>query len=43
MVMEVLGKSLEDIFSDLNHKLSLRSVLLFAIQAIDSVEFLHSK
>ena len=41
--MELLGKSLEDIFAERNSRLSPSTVLVLGIQMLDVIEFLHSK
>ncbi|CAD8098770.1 unnamed protein product [Paramecium sonneborni] len=43
LVMEQLGKSLEDIFTDNNRIFSLQSVTVLALQMLECIEFLHSK
>ncbi len=43
MLMDLLGKSLEDLFVEYNKKFSLKTVLLLADQMLDRIEFLHNK
>ncbi|KAM3137827.1 hypothetical protein pb186bvf_010070 [Paramecium bursaria] len=43
MVMELLGKSLEDLFNDIDRRFSLQTVTVLGIQMIECIEFLHQK
>jgi serine/threonine protein kinase len=43
LVMELLGKSLEDIFQQLEKKFSIKTVCMIGIQMLDRLEFVHNK
>lgn len=43
MVMDLLGKSLEDLFVQCHHRFSLKTVLMIADQMISCVEYIHNK
>jgi len=43
IVIDLLGPSLEDVFSFSNQKFSLKTVLMLADQMINRVEYLHAK
>jgi len=43
LVMDLLGLSLEDIFSNFHHRFSLKTVLMLADQMLLAIEYVHSK
>ena len=43
MMMDLLGKSLEDIFVARSKKFSLRTVVMVGLQMVDRLEYLHSR
>jgi hypothetical protein len=43
MVMDLLGKSLEEIFNENGKRFDLKTVCMLADQMITRVEFLHKK
>ena len=43
LVQTLLGESLEDIFTKLNYKFTIKDICMLAIQLMDRFEFIHSK
>jgi serine/threonine protein kinase len=43
MIMDLLGRSLEDLFNFCGRKFSLKTVLVLAFEMISRVEMIHSK
>ena len=41
--MELLGKSLEDLFQDQKKKFSIKTVSMLGIQMLERIEFIHNK
>jgi serine/threonine protein kinase len=43
MVIDLLGKSLEDLFNDCKRRFSLKSTIMLGDQMLSRIEFIHSK
>lgn len=43
MAMDLLGKSLEDIYNDCGRRFSLKTVCMLGEQMVSRIEFIHSK
>ena len=43
LIINLLGKSLEDLLTQHNRKLTLKTGLMLATQMIARIEFIHSK
>lgn len=43
MVMDLCGKSLEELFNSCGKKLDLKTTLIIALQMIERVEFIHNR
>lgn len=43
MLMDLLGKSLEDLFVDKNKKFSLKTALMVGEQMVERIEYLHER
>ena len=43
LVLELLGKSLEDLFSICSKKFSLKTVLILAIEILKTIQYVHDK
>ena len=41
--MELLGKSLEDLFQEQNKKFSIKTVSMIGIQMLERIEYIHNK
>ena len=43
LIMQLLGKSLDKLFIDMNKKFSIKTICMIAYQVIQRVEYMHSK
>ena len=43
IIMELLGKNLEDVFELCGRNFSLKTIILITLQLLDRFEYLHSK
>ena len=43
LIMQLLGKSLDKLFADMNRKFSMKTICMIAYQMVQRVEFMHSK
>ena len=43
LIMELLGRSLENLFQLRNRQFSLKTVCILALQMLDRIEYIHSR